>query len=82
MRFWCLTVFILRFQTSNFKDCTGNLAGSDILQKHSINSLLEHNEMILPAEGELNWNFIQRKAAGSFLIKFAIRRGSLNSKLE
>jgi hypothetical protein len=64
MRFRCLTVFILTYffsslfcvrvvqASNNFKDCSGNLAGSDILQKHSINSLLEHNEMILPADGE------------------------------
>jgi hypothetical protein len=60
MRFHCLTVFILTYfflsllflqASNNFKDCSGNLAGSDILQKHSINSLLEHNEMILPADG-------------------------------
>lgn len=51
-------------QTSNFKDC--NLS-SDILQKHSINSLLEHNDDLIlsrsslstPTEGKiLNENFL------------------------
>lgn len=47
-------------QPPNFKDCPNPLP-SDILQKHSINSLLEHNDLILhrngpasPSEGELD----------------------------
>lgn len=42
-----------QFQPSNFKDCSiTDLNGSDILQKQSINSLLEQNETILQNDGE------------------------------
>lgn len=48
---------LVYFQTPNFKEC--NLA-SDILQKHSINSLLEHSDDLIlsphdmsPSEGKI-----------------------------
>lgn len=73
-------LFLFFFQGSNFKDCSGNLAGSDILQKHSINSLLEHNEMILPADGESALrDEIALKLCSemevNFLIKFRHQKG-------
>jgi len=52
----------LCFQTSNFKDCTSSLAGSaDILQKHSINSLLERDEI-------LHRNGLQSPVEGKFFV--------------
>lgn len=47
------------------------------MQKHSINSLLEHNEMILPAEGERRdknniLNCASKQKKSNFLIKISI----------
>lgn len=46
-----LNIFHLSLQINSFKDCPSsglgrNITGSDILQKHSINSLLEQNDLM------------------------------------